>query len=97
MENQKNKMTITKQDFHVLCLIDEGKNDIREIKEVINIDFDKIKKILEKLNKQVLIKLTRKEDFWFAYVTKKGNKRYISNKKYSKWIPKIFKILPLEI
>ena len=86
-------MTITRQDFHVLCSIDEGKNDIREIKQVVNIDFDKIKKILEKLDKLVLIRLTRKEDFWFAYVTEKANKGYISNKKYSKWIPKMFKLL----
>lgn len=86
-------MTITRQDFHVLCSIDEGKNDIREIKQIVNIDFDKIEKILEKLDKLVLIKLTRKEDFWFAYITEKANKTYISNKKYSKWVPKMFRLL----
>ena len=81
-------MTITKKDFHVLCLIDDGKNDIREIKKEAKINFDNIKKIMEKLEKHVLIKLTKKEDFWFAYVTEKANKTYISNKKYSKWVPK---------
>jgi len=86
-------MIITKQEFQVLYSIDEGKNDIREIKQTVDIDVDKIKKILEKLDKLVLIKLTKKEDFWFAYITDKANKRYISNKKYSKWIPEVFRML----
>ena len=85
-------MIITKKEFQVLYSIDEGKNDIREIKQTVNIEVDKIKKILEKLEKQVLIKLTKKEDFWFAYVTEKANKGYISNKKYSKWIPDTFRM-----
>ena len=73
-------MKLTKQELEILGNIQEGLSDTKSLKTFTEIDWKKIKVLLEKLEKEGLVKINKKydnyykEDYWQAHLTEKGKK-----------------------
>ena len=71
-------MGLSKEELKVLDSIQEGMSDLNQTNIYTGIPIGKIKKILEKLEKQEFIKITKKfdnyykEDYWDTKITEKA-------------------------